>query len=162
MKRALYAGSFDPPTWGHMDCINRAAKLCDELHVGIARNASKSEPLLTFEERAELLRQLFEHYPKIKIHIIEGLLIDFVQDNQIDVLIRAVRSGSDLDRESQMAKANHVLGGIETLLLIADSSNEHISSSLVREIIQAKGPLFHFVPPCVESKIEARFYLNNH
>jgi pantetheine-phosphate adenylyltransferase len=146
MKKALFAGTFDPPTLGHLDLIRRAATLCEKLYVGIALNTSKDKPLLTVVQRKQLLEELTIRIPQVEVVIVEGMVIDFVQRQQVNLLIRGVRNFSDFDTELQMASANRKMGNIETLFLPASDEQSSISSHLIREIIALGGPLEQFLP----------------
>lgn len=153
MKHALFAGSFDPPTWGHINIIQRASTLCDKLTVGIAVNTGKMEPLLPHAERLDLLQELCNSLPNVALVPIPGLVVDFIKDEGVEVLIRSLRSSGDLEWEMAMAMANRQLAGVETLFLLADPRFGHISSKLVREIAHFGGSLESFVPTSVERKI---------
>lgn len=153
MKHALFAGSFDPPTWGHLDIIERAAKLVGKLSVGVAVNTTKSDGLLPHSDRLELLKNLCAGNPHVSVIPIPGLVVDFVKGEKVDVLIRAMRSVADIEKETAMALANRQMAGIETLFLLSDPRYAHISSTLVREIAHFGGDLESFVPPEVARKI---------
>ncbi len=118
MKHALFAGSFDPPTWGHLDVIARAASLCDKLSVGVAVNTAKSEGLLSHADRLEVLQELCAQMPHVAIVPISGLVVDFVKEEKVELLIRSLRSDADFEREVAMAIANRQLAGVETLFSI--------------------------------------------
>lgn len=152
MKHVLFAGSFDPPTWGHLDIIKRAALLCDKLTVGVAVNTTKEE-FLPFSDRLELLQELCRDIPHVYILPITGLIGDFAREKGVDALLRALRTFADFEKETAMALANRQLAGVETLLLISDPRYGHISSTLVREIAHFGGALESFVPSIVERKI---------
>lgn len=146
MKTALFAGSFDPPTKGHINIIERASGLFKLLYVGIAKNSSKQKTLLTIEERMAVLKKLFQKYDHIKIVVIEGLTVDFAKNHHVDVLIRSLRSSDDFSYESSVAYANRQLSGIETLFLPSDPSYSAINGSIVREITWAGGDVTSFLP----------------
>lgn len=146
--RLLFTGTFDPPSLGHLDLIERGLKLCDELYVGIANNPAK-KPLFTVDERKKMLQCL----TKAKVVVFSGLVVDFAKKNKIDCLLRGLRSFADLDRELQMAQMNRELSGIETLILPADPRYAHISSSLIRELAFNKARLSRLVPASIEKKI---------
>jgi pantetheine-phosphate adenylyltransferase len=146
--RLLFAGTFDPPSLGHLDLIERGIKLCDELYVGIANNPAK-KPLFTVDERKKMLQAL----TKAKVVVFSGLVVDFAKKNKITCLLRGLRSFADLDRELQMAQMNRELTGIETLILPADPRYAHISSSLIRELASNKARLSRLVPASIEKKI---------
>lgn len=138
MKRALYAGTFDPPTKGHLDIIRRAALLFPSLIVGVATNAEKKF-FWSKEERFQRLTAATKDLPKVQIVAYDGLTWEFARKHQVDVLIRSLRPGEELAMEFSLAAANKELGGIETLFMAADPKIAFISSSLVREILSAGG-----------------------
>lgn len=156
LKSALYAGSFDPPTYGHLNIIDRAADLFDHLLIGVAVNSQKAF-FLPILERIELLKRLTNHRANISVVSYEGLTVDFAKQQKLSCLIRSLRSGIDLEEEKMLARANVRLSGIETLFLIADETVGFISASLVREIALNQGSLKDFVPPLVEEAIRHRF-----
>jgi pantetheine-phosphate adenylyltransferase len=157
MEKALFAGSFDPPTLGHLDIIQRAASLFKELHVGIAINLSKSsKEIFTIQERETMLRELTRDLPNVKIESFSELAVDFAKKKKLGVLIRGLRSGVELDTEFQMALANRKLSGLETLFLPANPDYAHISSTLIKEIAHFKRRLHAFVPPSLEEQIFSR------
>ncbi len=151
---ALFAGAFDPPTLGHMDIINRASHVCDQLIVAVAENHSK-QALFSVEERRAMLQEAAASYPYVEVVSFAGLTVDFAKKRKALFLLRGIRSAADLDYESEMAAANRQMSGIETLLLFGLSP--HISSSLVREIAHFGGPLEGFVPPKVEALLKSKF-----
>lgn len=139
--RALLAGTFDPPTFGHLDLIERSLKLFDEVYVGIARNPTK-KPHIDLEKRKKLLQSL----TKAQVITIEGLVADFAKKNKIQLLVRGLRSFADLDRELQMAEMNKKLSGIETVFIPGNPNLAHISSSVVRELAYHGAKLGDLVP----------------
>jgi pantetheine-phosphate adenylyltransferase len=154
MKRALFAGTFDPPTLGHLDLIERASKLCDELLVGVAVNPAK-KPAFSIEQRKEMLQSLTSH---AKIVTFSGLVIEFAQHHQISFLIRGLRSFADLDREMQLAEMNKQLSGLETVFLLCNPLYAHISSSLIRELAFNNTRLHQLVPSVIEEKVFQQFH----
>jgi pantetheine-phosphate adenylyltransferase len=155
MKTALFPGTFDPPTLGHLDIIERAAKLVDTLHVGIALNTGKGKPLFTIQERVEMMRELTKHHPNIVVGTIPGLVADFVQNNNIQVIVRGLRSASDCDSEFSMAMANRAMSEVETLFLVASDHLSHLSGTLIREIASAGNHLERFVPKAIVARVYA-------
>jgi pantetheine-phosphate adenylyltransferase len=157
MKRGLFAGSFDPPTFGHIDIIIRAASLFDELLIGVAINSEKAKTIFfSTEEKKALLNHLFSKYKNIKIYSFNNLVVDFARQKKVTCLIRALRSTYDLDFELKYAVANKKMSSLETLFLMADPKFSQISSRLVREIASLNGSLNHFVPKIVIKKIKAK------
>eukprot|EP00347_Sterkiella_histriomuscorum_P007866 403347260 len=162
-KRALYAGSFDPPSNGHLDIIERGSSLCDELHIGVAINNAK-KPIFPLEERIRLLKKVTHNKENIKIIGIEGLLVDYAEQNNIDFFVRGIRSFSDFDSEFSMGIINRRLSGKETIFLMASSSRVHISSSRIRELSMYGKKLENFVPSEIEEEVYQHlfdFYAKN-
>ncbi len=155
MKKGLLAGSFDPPTFGHLDIIERAAKLCDELVVGIAINPSK-KPIFTVDEKKELLETLLNKLQNATIKSFEGLVVEFAKKEQANFLIRGLRAFSDFEYELRMAIANKKIASLETLFLVADFPLSQINSTLIKEIASFKGPINFFVPEIVSKKLQEK------
>ena len=155
MKTALYPGTFDPPTLGHLDIIERAAKMVSKLYVGIALNRDKGKPFFTVQERLELLRQVTGHLSNVEIVLVDGLVADFVKDQAIDCIVRGLRATSDCDNEFRMAIANRQMSGAETLFLVASDHLTHLSATLIREIAASGRYLEHFVPPAIVTRVYA-------
>lgn len=141
---ALFAGSFDPPTFGHIDIIERASKVVAHLIVGVAIN-SKKQSLLSMDTRVKLLRSLTGHLSNVEVATYSKLTTDFAKENKVNVLVRGLRTTSDYHSEFQLALANRQLSGLETLFLLGDERHSHISSTLIREIAHAGGSLSAFV-----------------
>ena len=139
-KKALYAGSFDPVTMGHLDIIRRAAKLCDELVVGVIRNPQKSS-LFTEEERIEMIKLSTSDLPNVRVDAFSGLLADYVNSNDFDIVIRGLRGTTDFDSEIQMAQLHSILynGKVETVFLMTSPEYSFISSSMVKEVYLLNG-----------------------
>ena len=165
MKRiALYPGTFDPVTNGHLDIIYRASSLCDLLIVGVAENTGKS-PLFNFEERKELLEDTLKSnisnskrvLGEIKVESFNNLLIDFARSNSVTIIIRGLRAVSDFDYEFQMAGMNARLASdIETVFLTASETNQFVASRFVKEISDLGGDISSFVPTTVFKAIERK------
>ncbi len=154
--KAAYTGTFDPITLGHTDMITRASALFDELLVAIAVSSAKN-PLFSLEERVDLARQSLADLPNVTVCGFSGLVIDFARDNGVQVLVRGVRNNTDFDYESQMARmVRHLAPEIDTVILPPTAKYAHISSTLVREIAQLKGPLTDLVPQVVEDAARAK------
>jgi len=158
MKSALFPGTFDPPTLGHLDIIERAAKICDHLVIGVGANLSKKEKkLFTPEEKIEMLKIITNHLSHIEIVSFSGLVVDFAKEKKIHFLIRGLRAFSDFEYEFSMALANRKISGIETVFLMADARHAHISSSLIRELGGYHSHLHEFIPSSIEDKVYKRF-----
>ncbi len=154
MRRALYPGSFDPVTNGHIDVIYRAIELFDELIVAIAENDSKT-PLFSTEERVESVRKSLRNDIPVQVLILDGLLADFAKKNQINVVIRGLRAVSDFEFEFQMALMNrHLHPQLETVFLTPQEDYTYLSSRLVKEVARLGGDISKFVPPAVATKLK--------
>ncbi len=150
---AVYPGSFDPLTNGHLDIITRASKLFPKLIVAATKNANKN-PLFSLEERVEMLEKSSAKIPNVQVVSFSGLLADFFNTVNADVLIRGLRAVSDFEYEFQMALMNRNLNDkIETVFLMPDQDYTFLSSSMVKEIALLGGNTESFVPDCVEKKL---------
>lgn len=157
-RRAVYTGSFDPVTLGHLNVIERSSRLVDELIVGVGRNIDK-QSLFTADERVDLLQLATSHVENVVIKTFDGLAVRFVRDCDARVIIRGVRSLSDMEAEFTMTLANRKLDeGIETVFLMADDEFSHVSSSLIKQITSLAGDeeLARFVPPSVIPALRAK------
>ena len=155
--KALYAGSFDPLTLGHLDIIERAAGIFDEMVVGVVVNLEK-KTMFSFQERMEMIKEAVAHLPNVKVDMCDGLLADFVNDNGFNVVVRGLRGMSDFDSEQQMAQLHKYLYNdkIETVFLMADSKYAFISSTMAKQVISLGGKGDMQVPPCVLEKMKRR------
>jgi pantetheine-phosphate adenylyltransferase len=153
---ALYPGSFDPITNGHLDLIQRGSRLFDKLIVSILRNETK-QPLFSVEERTEMLREVVHVYPNVEVDSFDGLLVDHAAAQSATVLLRGIRAISDYEYELQMALMNRRLRPeIETLFMMANETYSFISSRLVKEVFGLGGNITGLVPPSVESRLQRR------
>ncbi|MEQ8405605.1 MAG: pantetheine-phosphate adenylyltransferase [Oceanicaulis sp.] len=157
---ALYPGTFDPITNGHLDIIGRAVKLYDKLVIGVALNTSKG-PLFSFEERVAMARELAESVAdgtEIEVRPFEGLLMHFAEEVGANSIIRGLRAVSDFEYEFQMVGMNQRLNpDIETVFLMADPRHQAIASRLVKEIAKLGGNIDPFVPPVVKTRLLEKF-----
>ena len=154
---AIYPGSFDPITNGHLDLIERGCYLFDKLIVAILRNESK-QPLFSVEERIEMLREVVGVYPNVAVDSFDGLLVDYAARNGATVLLRGIRAISDYEYELQMALMNRRLRpDIETVFMMASEAHSFISSRLVKEVFGLGGNIVGLVPPPVEVMLRKRF-----
>ena len=153
--KALFAGSFAPPTLGHLNIIERASKLCKEFYVGIATNSAKNT-VFSLQEKVEMLREITQHLSNVKVVMIDGLTATYAKEHKIDVLIRGLRP-TGLEEELQLAAANQLLTGIETLFLPAEPSLMHISSTLIRELASHGVRLQDYVPEKIEKRVFETF-----
>jgi pantetheine-phosphate adenylyltransferase len=155
---AIYPGSFDPITNGHLDLIERASRLADRLIVSILRNERKSPPLFTVQERMDMLREVVQPYPNVEVGFFEGLLVDHAARQGATLIIRGIRAISDYEYEWQMALMNRRLRPeIETMFLMAGEAYSYISSQIVREVFRLGGDIAGLVPPIVQQKLETKF-----
>ncbi len=156
MRRAIYPGSFDPITNGHLDVLQRASGLFDELIVAVARDNAK-QSLFTVEERVELLQAATGHLPNLKVMPFDGLLVDFARQQQAMALVRGLRAVSDFEFEFQLALMNRKLEpNLETMFLMPREELTYISSRLVKEISRLGGNVNQFVPPHVVAALKAK------
>ncbi len=155
--KVVYPGSFDPPTYGHLDVIRRASLLFEEVHVCLLHNSSKKSSLFSVEERVNMLKEVVGDIPNVFVDFYDGLLIDYVKEREIGAIIRGLREITDFGEELRMAQANRSFsGGIETLFLAADPTHSFISSSMVREFASYGKTVEQFVPEPVLMKIEEK------
>ena len=146
IRKAIFAGSFDPITNGHLDIINRASKLFDELQIGVLINPNK-KGLFSLEKRVDLIKSCTSHLNNIKVVSFEGLLVNYCKNNGIDTLVRGVRNGADIEYELQMAHMNKELNpDIETIILSTTTKYSFISSSLIKEVLNFDADVENLVP----------------
>jgi len=152
VKKAVCPGSFDPITNGHLDVIERASHLFDEVVIAVLVNNSKSS-LFTIEERIVLARDCVKHLPNVKVDMWSGLLVDYCRENKVDAIVKGLRAVSDFDYELLMAQMNLQLKGVDTLLMATKPAYSFLSSSLVREIARYGGDVSNLVPAGVLSEL---------
>ena len=157
MTLALYPGSFDPLTNGHLNLINRGVKVFDRLIVAVAHNVRK-QALFSAEERMALIREAVNHDPRIEVASFEGLLVEYAKKRQATVILRGLRAVSDFEFEFQLAHMNRRLGsGLETVFMMTGEEHFYVSSALVREIASFGGQVTGLVPDHVERKLKEKF-----
>lgn len=157
MIKAVYPGSFDPVTYGHLDIIKRASKVVDEVIVAILKNNSKN-PLFTLEERVRMLEDTTEEFPNVKIQTFDGLTVDFARSVEAKVMIRGLRAVSDFESEMQIAQTNHSLDpDIDTMFFTTSLEYAFLSSTIVREVASYGSDVSSMVPAAVEKMLRKKY-----
>ncbi len=160
MKRAIYPGSFDPVTFGHLDVIHRAARISEELIVGVLENGSKNQ-LFSAAERVNMLEEATRDLPNVRILSFEGLLIDFAKQEECQVIIRGLRAITDFEYELQMAQTNRIMDAkLDTMFLTTSLEYAYLSSSTVKEVARFGGNLSKFVPEAVAKRLKEKISLH--
>ena len=156
MLRAVYPGSFDPVTYGHLDIIRRSARIADELVVGVLNNNAKM-PLFSVEERVKMLKEVTDEFSNVKVVPFEGLLIDFAKQIEADFVVRGLRAITDFEYELQMSQTNHKLEPeVETMFLTTSIEYSYLSSTTVKEVAAFGGDISQFVPEAVAAALEQK------
>ena len=156
MRTAIYPGSFDPVTRGHLDIINRAAQMVDKLVIGVLNNSSKTA-LFSVEERVNMLKEVTKDIPNVEVTSFSGMLIDFADACGARIIVRGLRTVSDFEYELHWAQANHAIRPhLDTIFLVASAGHSFMSSSAVRELSAYHGEVGLFVPPYVEQQLIAK------
>ena len=155
VRRCVCPGSFDPVTNGHLDVVERASRLYDEVTVAVLVNASKAG-LFTVQERIDLLREVTAHLPGVTVDSFEGLLVDYCRTRDIPVVVKGLRAVTDFDYELSMSQMNHRLSGVETLFVATNPEYSYLSSSLVKEVARWGGDVSGLVPEPVLTRLRER------
>ncbi|EAG1862012.1 pantetheine-phosphate adenylyltransferase [Listeria monocytogenes] len=156
-KIAVIPGTFDPITNGHLDIIERAAKIFDVLYVSVVNNSSK-KPLFTIEERMEMIRQVTAHLPNVQVESASGLTVDYAATRGATAIVRGLRAVSDFEYEMQIASMNRTLNAeIETFFIMTNTKYSFLSSSMVKEVAQYQGDISELVPEIVNEQVQAKF-----
>jgi len=156
MIRAIYPGSFDPVTLGHLDIIKRASRTVDELIVGVLNNGGK-HPLFTIDERVDMLKEVIHDIPNVKIMSFSGLLVDFARQTESTVIVRGLRAISDFDYELQMAQTNRKMNPeVDTMFLATSLEYAYLSSTTVKEVAFFDGDIREFVPDQVVASVQKK------
>ena len=157
-QHALYPGSFDPITWGHVDIVRRGLEVFERITIAVARNIKKS-PIFSFEERVEMIKETFADEPRIDVvPLAEGLLVDFARDIGVRNVLRGLRAMSDFEYEFQMASMNRRLtDDVDFVFLMTSEEHFFVSSSLIRDVAMNGGDVAEFVPACVNQRLRKKF-----
>jgi len=154
---AVYPGSFDPITYGHLDIIERGLEVFDQIVIAVARNSEKKS-LFTTAERINMIRVAVGNNPRVRVDTFDGLLVDYVVSLGARVILRGLRAVSDFEYEFQIAQMNHNLQGeVETLFMMTSVPYGYLSSSIVKEVASLKGPVESLVPPVVRQALEEKY-----
>jgi pantetheine-phosphate adenylyltransferase len=155
VRRAVCPGSFDPPTNGHLDIVERASGLFDEVVVGVLVNKNKKS-LFTVEERIAMLTEVVAPFPNVKVDSFHGLLVDYCRANDVRAIVKGLRAVTDFDYELQMAQMNKQLSGVDTLFMSTSPEWSFVASSLVKEVATYGGDVAHLVPDLVHQRLLER------
>lgn len=156
IKKAIYPGTFDPLTLGHLDIVERALKIFDEITIAVALSSDK-KPLFSLDDRVEMAKACFSQFKNVNVESYDNLLVDFATQKQTPIIIRGLRAISDFEYELQLGYANQSLNpDIETVYLMPSLEYAFISSSVVRSILKHNGDASHLLPPSVKKLIEAK------
>ena len=155
MKRVVCPGSFDPITFGHLDIIERASSIFDEVVIAVMVNKTK-QTLFTVEERIEMTKEVTTKFPNVKVDSWSGLLVDYCKKNDISIIVKGLRAVTDFDYELQMSQINLQLQGVETLFLSTAPAHSFLSSSLVKEIASYGGDVSSYIPAVLLERLKNR------
>ena len=159
MKKAIYPGSFDPPTLGHLDIIRRSAKMVDELVVGVLHNSAKNS-LFSTEERVSMIKEVTKEFPNVMVTSFDGLLVNYMKEMDATLIIRGLRAVTDFEYELQIAQTNRVeYPEVETIFLTTSLKYSYLSSTIVKEFASYGGDISKFVPPEFIDRIYAKYQI---
>ena len=159
MKKAIYPGSFDPPTLGHLDIIRRSAKMVDELVVGVLHNSAKNS-LFSTEERVSMIKEVTKEFPNVMVTSFDGLLFNYMKEIDATLIIRGLRAVTDFEYELQIAQTNRVeYPEVETIFLTTSLKYSYLSSTIVKEFASYGGDISKFVPPEFIDRIYAKYQI---
>ena len=160
MKRAIYPGSFDPVTHGHVDIILRSSKIVDRLIVGVLNNSAKKS-LFSVEERVSMLKELTKDLPNVEVTSFDGLLVDYMREIDASIIVRGLRAVTDFEYELQIAQTNHIENtDIETIFLTTNLQYSYLSSTIVKEFASYGGDISKFVPEQFVDRIYEKYNIN--
>jgi len=155
VKRVVCPGSFDPITYGHLDIVERASSIFDEVVIAVMVNKTK-QTLFTVEERIEMTKEVTSKFPNVKVDSWSGLLVDYCKENEISIIVKGLRAVTDFDYELQMSQINLQLQGVETLFLSTAPAHSFLSSSLVKEIASHGGDVSSYIPAILLERLKDR------
>ena len=155
MKRVVCPGSFDPITYGHLDIVERASSIFDEVVIAVMVNKTK-QTLFTVEERIEMTKEVTSKFPNVKVDSWSGLLVDYCKTNDISIIVKGLRAVTDFDYELQMSQINLQLQGVETLFISTAPAHSFLSSSLVKEIASHGGDVSSYIPAALLERLKDR------
>ncbi|MCD8323647.1 MAG: pantetheine-phosphate adenylyltransferase [Clostridiales bacterium] len=159
MKRAIYPGSFDPPTFGHLDIIERSARMVDELNVAVLKNNAKN-PLFSAEERVSMIKELTSHLPNVTVSSFDGLTADYASQTGATIVVRGLRAVTDFEYELQIAQTNHAINEqIDTIFLTTNLKYSYLSSTIVKEVASYGGDISKFVPDAVRDSVYEKYQI---
>ncbi len=157
MKKAIYPGSFDPPTFGHLDIIKRSSQMVDELNVAVLKNNAKN-PLFSVEERVSMIKELVRPYPNVTVGSFDGLTADYAREIGATIVVRGLRAVTDFEYELQIAQTNHVINSnVDTIFLVTNLRYSYLSSTIVKEVASYGGDISNFVPEQIVNLIYEKY-----
>ena len=160
MRRAIYPGSFDPLTLGHMDMIERSAKIVDELVIGVLNNSAKNS-LFSLDERVSMIKEMTESMPNVTVASFDGLLVDYMKEINATIIVRGLRAVTDFEYELQIAQTNHVENPeVETIFLTTSLQYSYLSSTIVKEFASYGGDISKFVPARFIDRIYEKYHIS--